>query len=137
MKQGAVRYATEGRSVLARGADNAREGARVKKPEQTVDTFAAGLGDRVLHCRELGHTWRSLTVSWDAGARAYDRRLRCSSCKTVRIQVLTERGHVVSNRYDYVDGYLAVGVEIGRGDRDTFRRVALERYLSRDAVEVA
>jgi hypothetical protein len=56
----------------------------------------------------------------------------------VRIQLVTGKGHVVSNRYDYADGYLAVGVEIGRGDRDTFRRVALERYLAPLAnVEVA
>jgi hypothetical protein len=48
----------------------------------------------------------------------------------VRIQLVTGKGHVVSNRYDYAEGYLAVGVEIGRGDRDTFRRVALERYLA-------
>ena len=105
-----------------------------KQTPVSVDTFAAGLGDKVLHCRELGHTWRPLTVSWDADAGAYDRRLRCSSCRTVRVQLVTGKGHVVSNRYDYADGYLAVGVEIGRGDRDTFRRVALERYLAPSAV---
>lgn len=100
-----------------------------KTTSVSVDTFAAALGDKVLHCRELGHVWRPLTVSWDGGAAAYDRRLRCSSCRTVRIQVVTERGHVLSNRYVYADGYLAVGVEIGRGDRDTFRREALGRFL--------
>lgn len=99
----------------------------------TVDTFAAGLGDRVLHCRELGHVWKPLTVAWDATVKAYDRRLRCSSCRTVRVQVVTGAGHVVSNRYEYADGYLAKGIEIGRGDRDTFRRVALERYLTTNA----
>lgn len=96
---------------------------------QTVDTFAASLGDKVLHCRELGHTWRPLTVRWDASAKAYDRRLRCSSCRTVRVQVVTGKGHVLSNRYEYATGYLATGVEIGRGDRDTFRREALARFL--------
>ena len=100
----------------------------------SVDTFAAGLGDRVLHCRELGHVWRPLTVSWDAKARAYDRRLRCSSCRTVRVQVVTGKGHVLSNRYEYAPGYLAQGVEIGRGDRDTFRREALTRFLDQHAV---
>jgi hypothetical protein len=51
---------------------------------------------------------------------------------------VTGKGHVVSNRYEYADGYLAVGVEIGRGDRDTFRREALTRYLEHaQASEVA
>jgi hypothetical protein len=95
----------------------------------SVDTFAASLGDRVLHCRELGHVWRPLTVSWDSSAQAYDRRLRCASCRTVRVQVVTGKGHVLSNRYIYAEGYLASGVTIGRGDRDTFRREALTRYL--------
>lgn len=109
-----------------------------KEPEVTVDTFAAGLGDRVLHCRELGHTWRPLTVAWDAGARAYDRRLRCSSCRTVRVQILDARGHVMSNRYDYADGYLATGVKVGRGDRDVFRRESITRFLgARSEGEVA
>lgn len=102
----------------------------MKREERlTVDTFAANLGDRVLHCRELGHTWRPLTVSWDATSKAYDRRLRCSSCRTVRVQVVTGKGHVMSNRYEYATGYLATGVEVGRGDRDVFRREALSRFL--------
>ena len=101
----------------------------------SVETFAANLGDRVLHCRELGHVWRPLTVRWDAKARAYDRRLRCSSCRTVRVQVITGKGHVLSNRYEYATGYLAVGVEVGRGNRDTFRAEALNRALNHMADE--
>jgi hypothetical protein len=42
---------------------------------------------------------------------------------------VTGKGHVLSNRYEYAAGYLAQGVEIGRGDRDTFRREALSRFL--------
>lgn len=103
----------------------------------SVDTFAAGLGERVLHCRELGHVWRPLSVGWDQSAKAYDRRLRCSSCRTVRVQVITGTGGIVSNRYEYADGYLAKGVEVGRGNRDVFRAEALSRFLSAHAVEVA
>jgi hypothetical protein len=98
-----------------------------------VESFAASLGDKVLHCRELGHVWRPLTVRWDASAKAYDRRLRCSSCRTVRVQVLTGKGAIVSNRYEYADGYLASGVQIGRGDRSTFRSEALSRFLNAHA----
>lgn len=97
---------------------------------QTLDGFVGGLSNRVLHCRELGHFWRSLTVSWDATARAYDRRLRCTSCRSIRVQTVTERGHVLSNRYIYPEGYLASGIDgIGRGNRDRFRLEALVRSL--------
>lgn len=98
----------------------------------TVDTFAAGLSERVLHCRELGHVWRPMTVSWDASAKAYDRRLRCTSCRTVRVQVMQSSGFVLSNRYIYPDGYLASGVEV-RGNRDVFRAEALTRFLNAHA----
>lgn len=101
-----------------------------------VAAFAAELPARILHCRELGHTWRPLTVTWDNEARGYDRRLRCSSCRTVRVQLLTERGHVVANRYLYAEGYLATGVHIGRGDRDAFRVESISRWL-RTAQEVS
>lgn len=93
-------------------------------------TFVGDLSDRVLHCRELGHGWKPLTVTWDRGARAYDRRLRCPSCRTVRVQVLSEHGHVVSNHYVYPDGYLAKGVEVGSLHRDLFRLEAVVRFLS-------
>lgn len=107
----------------------------VVKAPISVDTFAAGLGERVLHCRELGHVWRPLTVTWDRKARAYDRRLRCSSCRTVRVQVLTQSGGIVSNRYEYAEGYLAHGVEVGRGNRDVFRAEALSRFLDAHAAD--
>jgi hypothetical protein len=106
---------------------------RESKAATTVEDFAAGLGERVLHCRELGHVWRPLTVHWDNAAKAYDRRLRCSSCRTVRVQVLTASGGIVSNRYEYADGYLATGVQVGRGNRDVFRAAALVRFLNAHA----
>jgi hypothetical protein len=95
-----------------------------------VDTFAARLSDKALHCRELGHVWRPLAASWDPDARAFDRRLRCASCRTERVQVLTARGAVVSNRYVYATGYLASHVEGGvAGRRDVFRLEAIIRTL--------
>lgn len=97
--------------------------------EVALDTFVAGLSDRLLHCRELGHTWKPLTVRWDGEARAYDRRLRCPSCRTVRIQLLDQHGHVVQNRYDYPEGYLATGVTVGTGHRDRYRVEAVQRFL--------
>lgn len=94
-----------------------------------VDTFAARLPDKALHCRELGHTWRPLVASWEAEARAFHRRLRCASCRTERVQVLSARGHVLSNRYDYAAGYLATNVTGMTGARDMFRLEAILRTL--------
>lgn len=102
----------------------------VKTTAIDVDDFASGLTNGALHCRELGHVWRPLTVSFDRSAGAYDRRLRCSSCRTVRVQVLNSHGHTVSNRYVYPDGYLAKGVETGMTNRDVFRLEAITRFLS-------
>jgi len=94
-----------------------------------AETFVGDLSDRTLHCRELGHQWKPLTVSWDRTASVYDRRLRCPSCKTIRVQMLTDHGHVVSNRYVYPDGYLAKGVTVGDLNRDMFRMEAIQRFL--------
>lgn len=94
------------------------------------EDFVGDLSDRLLHCRELGHTWKPLTVSWDKSSSSYDRRLRCPSCRTVRVQLLTSTGHVVSNRYQYPDGYLAKNVEVGLLNRDLFRIEAITRFLT-------
>ena len=99
-------------------------------PFRDAHSFVGDLSDRLLHCRELGHTWKPLTVRWDKESSAYDRRLRCPSCRTIRIQLLTSTGHVVSNRYDYTDGYLAKGVDVGTLHRDMFRLEAITRFLT-------
>ena len=91
--------------------------------------FAAGLSNRLLHCRELGHTWRPFTVQYDAKARAYDRQLRCSNCHTIRKQVLDRRGHVIRNGYKYVEGYLAANVDM-TGSRDACRVESVTRFLN-------
>lgn len=94
-----------------------------------VDTFAARLSDRVLHCRELGHTWRPLVATWEPESRSFHRALRCPSCHTERRQVLSSRGHVVSNSYVYPKGYLATNVDGIVGGRDAFRLEAVIRTL--------
>lgn len=94
-----------------------------------VDTFAARLSDRALHCRELGHVWRPLTASWEPESRSFHRALRCSSCHTERRQILTAHGGVVSNSYVYPRGYLATNVEGVGGHRDAFRLEAIIRTM--------
>lgn len=94
-----------------------------------VDTFAARLSDKVLRCRELGHQWRPLVAAWEPESRTFHRALRCPSCHTERRQVLSSRGHVVSNAYVYPTGYLAQHVEGIVGGRDAFRLEAVIRTL--------
>src|SRR4030095_10304684 len=101
--------------------------SRVSEQPTTVEGFAHGLTARVLHCRELGHVWRPNTVTWDEAAVAYDRRLRCTSCRTERVQVLGASGAVLSNRYVYPEGYLAKGVEGVGASRDVYRVEAVTR----------
>lgn len=96
----------------------------------TPEVFAARLTDAALHCRELGHTWRPLVARWESDSRSFHRRLRCSKCRTERVQLLSSRGHIVSNHYVYPDGYLAKNVEgaVG-GRRDLYRLEAVIRQL--------
>lgn len=98
----------------------------------TPHQFAEGLSDKALHCRELGHNWRPLTAVWDRTAGVFDRRLRCPTCRTERVQILSKRGEVVSNRYVYPKGYLAQSLSDHPGVsamRATFRLEAVQRFL--------
>ena len=99
--------------------------------EISIESFAAHLPARFLACRELGHIWKPWRAAWDKSARAYERELRCSRCKTVRKQLINEFGHVLTNNYRHADGYLAKNVDTPiRGNRDLFRLESLTRYLN-------
>lgn len=95
-----------------------------------ADRFAGQLSDRMLHCRELGHTWRAWGVSDERQARCYVRTTRCSQCRTERHWVIDYKGHVVSSHYTYPQGYLASHVAPGYS-RDTFRLEAIYRELQK------
>lgn len=100
------------------------------EPTLSADQFAHQLPDKMLHCRELGHTWRPWGVSEDRKAHAYVRTTRCSSCRTLRHWVIDYAGHVVSSHYTYPQGYLATHVEPGL-TRDPFRLEAIQRELAK------
>ena len=97
------------------------------------DTFAHGLSDRMLACRELGHVWRPFTVEVIRERRrvgGYLRVMRCSQCKTERHQLLDSFGAVIQNGYHYTAGYLADNVQKGFS-RDTFRLESVTRWLDK------
>lgn len=102
------------------------------EPLISLDSFAHDLTAAYLACRDLGHTWRPFRGSYDESAGVFERELRCRSCKTIRRQVVTSHGHVLSNNYTYADGYQAKGVDsAGDRSRDTFRVEALTRFLTK------
>ena len=107
----------------------------------SVETFAAGLNNRVLACRELHHLWVPWTVEViHAGSGrhrslrvgGYVRTMKCRQCTTLRRQILDSHGGIVSNSYRYADGYLASNVESGVS-RDVFRLEALTRFIEQNA----
>jgi hypothetical protein len=94
-----------------------------------VQDWAQGLKRSYLECRELGHNWRPHVVQWNDNG-GYDRSLRCTRCRTVREQVLSNRGAVISSQYVYPDGYTTDGLGrvVGEG-RDMLRLESITRDL--------
>lgn len=105
------------------------------RSEQALDNIAAwtdDLPDTLILCRDLGHLWRPARA-WIED-HSYGRVMRCARCKTERHQALTMSGHVVSNRYDYADGYLApkgIG-SFTPDDRDHLRLESVLRLIGKD-----
>jgi hypothetical protein len=72
-----------------------------------VVAWANHLPEAYLECRDLSHDPRPYTAKWYPRERVYVRVLRCSRCKTLRTQMLSETGHILSSHYGYEKGYLA------------------------------
>lgn len=97
----------------------------------TGEAFAHELPERHLACRTDQHVWRPQAVEVVREGRSlggYVRVMRCSQCRTERQQVIDTRGNVLSNRYNYADGYLAA-VERGTLSRAVFRLEWVNRWL--------
>jgi hypothetical protein len=98
-----------------------------------IEEFAEELPDKYLHCRELGHNWRPFTAGShpDGG---FERVLRCTRCRCRRVQELTSRGAVVTNKYIHPEGYLSKGHGriVGEG-RDMLRLVSLKRLVGSES----
>lgn len=99
--------------------------------ERDVLGFLEELRTTFLYCRELGHNWKPWRATLHAGT--YERVLRCTRCRTERVQELTASGHLLSNHYRYADGYQSKG--LGRlvgDDRDALRMTSLLRFTEKD-----
>lgn len=96
-----------------------------------VASFAHGLEDNYLQCRELGHNWRRWVARWVADQDAYERALRCPRCGAERWQTLSDRGSVLTNNYKYPEEYVIKGLGRIVGDgRDALRLESLARDIS-------
>jgi hypothetical protein len=60
----------------------------------------------------------------------FERVLRCTSCRTEKLQLVNKHGHIVSSHYRYAANYLAQHVKgLGGGARDAYRLEAITRWL--------
>jgi hypothetical protein len=100
-----------------------------------VQSFAESLPEKFLYCREMGHNWRPFSAGRfrDGG---FERILRCTRCRTRRVQGISARGLVLSNRYEHPDGYLVQGIGhiVGEG-RGVLRLESIKRIVAQ--VELA
>lgn len=98
--------------------------------EVSVDTFAQQLPDKYVRCRELGHVWRPSTARWVPSETLYERVLRCTSCRTEKVQLVNRHGHIISSVYRYAANYLAQHVTgLAGGARDVYRLEAITRWI--------
>lgn len=99
-----------------------------------VKSFAAGLSEGYLQCRDIGHVWKFRT-----GGELHDekdrivgwfRTFRCPTCKSEREQKMDERGLILGGSYKYPDGYLLTGLGriVGEG-RGALRLEAIKRVV--------
>lgn len=106
-------------------------------PTEEVESFAAGLPKRFLLCRTLQHNWSPWTARLADGG-GFEQVLRCTRCHSERHQLLTPRGHVVSETRTYPDGYLHKGLgRIAGEGRDAIRLESITRQMGEPRIKEA
>ncbi len=110
-------------------SQTASRGPEFADPQEATE-WARDLNDAYLECRDERHDWRRVSARWLPEAGVYERKRKCRRCKTVKTQTLSELGTVVSNAYDYPDGYQTTGLGRLAGDSlAAMRLVSLTREL--------
>lgn len=89
--------------------------------KRDIARAASSLSDNYLRCRDIGHQWR-LYYQKKHGSNIV-RQMYCPSCKTNRKTKINRYGEVVSNSYDYTDGYLIQGLGRLQGRTKSMLRV--------------
>lgn len=99
--------------------------------ERSFEEWIADLPDRFIECRNDQHRWKMLRAGWDAEMHNYKVDHRCTNCRARRERRLGREGHVLSNRYQYPDDYLAPK-GVGQYDKDsraTMRLAGVTRWM--------
>lgn len=94
-------------------------------------SFAAGLPESYLMCRDAGHSWRPHFAQWAEEHGCWERSLICSRCATRRVQYLSRTGaRLNGGGYEYPEGYQHTGLgRLDGADRDTLRLESLLRVF--------
>jgi hypothetical protein len=104
--------------------------------QEQVDTAIKSLPVQFLQCRDFGHTWRPLHARWVPQDNRYEAELKCPRCKTIRTRYLSSRGELLTNKYEYEDGYqMPKGMGRLEGEeRDLIRLTSIQSILVVDTV---
>lgn len=102
-----------------------------KERKAEVNQAIQGMAVEFLHCRDYGHNWRPNTAHRLPKNQGFDEVLRCTTCDTYRHRVLDIFGDVITNIYQYPDGYLIEGLGrlVGR-ERGLLRIAAVETVIA-------
>ena len=99
------------------------------KHRRQVADIAKRYPPDMLTCRDTGHTWQPDGAAW-LQDRTIERVLTCPRCQTRRVTVLSSRGYILTNRYEYPTGYNFVGMgRLDSDDRAILRRTAVLRII--------
>jgi hypothetical protein len=92
-----------------------------------IQGVAKDLPTKFIVCRDLNHNWAPHDLKfYTDGSR--DRIVRCRSCSTKRIMVISSRGMMVSSHYEYPEGYLIQGLGLLAGEeRGLIRLESMDR----------
>jgi hypothetical protein len=106
-------------------------------PDFALESVIDGMTLEHLQCRDFNHSWRPYTASRHTNG-LIERQLRCSRCRTIKVQTLNRWGHVVAGRYDYADGYVIKGLgRIIGEEKDHLRLASINKILTDDTAEEA
>lgn len=92
-----------------------------------VAAWSADLPDQMIQCRDFGHSWRAWSATYTED-NSIARALRCTRCRTERIEHLSMSGAKLTGRYRYPDGY-QVPAGVGRLDGDSRNALRLQSTM--------
>lgn len=118
---------TEEQARKARAKKRLAERKPPTKPltRNELETTISNYDETFLECRDLRHPWA--VVGYFRNGAGITRIMQCRRCPTKRFQTVSARGEILSNRYEYPDGYQISGTGAGGVPNAEIRRVVFSR----------